>query len=233
MNRHRVRGLASGLTVAALLAGCAPTGSAATAPDLPGGAAPGWEVSASPATPPAAHPAGTPAPPTCPAAGVMLHLGEVNAAMGLRALGLSLVNCGPSAYRVDGYPAVRALDEQRTPLEVRVLRGVTDITSSLPGRHKTPRPVVLRPGERATAVVVWRNTYTDVTGPPVDVAYLEVAPAPGRPAQILAPEGGLDLGSTGRLGVSPWQATPTPATPQPDGPSTTATQPAETTRPLP
>jgi hypothetical protein len=36
------------------------------------------------------------------------------------------------------------------------------------------------------------------------------APAAGRPAQVLAVQDGIDLGSTGRLGVSPWRPSPAP-----------------------
>jgi hypothetical protein len=49
-----------------------------------------------------------------------------------------------------------------------------------------------------------------------------MAPAPGRPAQVLTPHDPLDLGSTGRLGVSPWRLSkPTPhTTPAAPPPST-------------
>jgi Protein of unknown function (DUF4232) len=133
--------------------------------------------------------------------------------MGLRALGVHLINCGRKPYRMNGYPAVHALDEHRSKLNVRVLNGVTEIAGALPTWSGPPRPVVLKPGQRATAVVVWRNTYDNISRPPVDAPYLDMAPAAGRPAQVLAPEGGIDLGSTGRLGVSPWRLTPAPKTP--------------------
>jgi hypothetical protein len=74
----------------------------------------------------------------------------------------------------------------------------------MPNASGPPKPVVLQPGQRATAVIAWRNTYDDIREPPVSVAYLEVAPAAGEPTQIVTPLGALDLGSTGRLGVSPW-----------------------------
>jgi hypothetical protein len=145
--------------------------------------------------------------------------------MGLRALGVSLVNCGAAPYRVDDYPAVRALDERRAALDVRVLRGVSKIAGGIPNRDGPPRTVVLEPGERATAIVVWRNKYTDITHPPVVVAYLEMAPSAGRAAQILAPEGGLDLGSTGRFGVSPWLKSPTAGGPTPSRPPAATVDP--------
>ena len=66
-----------------------------------------------------------------------------------------------------------------------------------------PQRVTAAPGERFAAVVVWRNTVADVT-PPVTARYLDVALEPGRSAQRVRPDGGLDLGTTGRLAVSPW-----------------------------
>ena len=146
--------------------------------------------------------------PACPPAGVLVRTDGGDAAMGLRVLGISLENCGSAPYRVHGYPAVRALDEKRAVLPVRALRGITDITIAIPDHTGAPRPVTLQPGEHARAVVVWRNTYDDPTHPPVEARFLQVAPAAGRPAQILAPQSGLDLGSTGRLGVSPWRRSP-------------------------
>lgn len=132
--------------------------------------------------------------------------------MGLRALDMNLINCGRKAYRVNGYPAVHALDQQRSTLGVRVLHGVTEIAGAIPDWSGPPRPFVLKPGERATAVVVWRNTYDNISRPPVNAPYLEAAPAAGRPAQVLAVRNGIDLGSTGRLGVSPWRPSPAPTT---------------------
>ncbi len=126
--------------------------------------------------------------------------------MGLRVLGFVLINCGRTPYRLNGYPVVRALGERHDRLDVEVLRGITEITGSLPNSPGPPGPVVLQPGERATTVVAWRNTYDDIREPPVRVAHLEMAPAAGAPAQIVTPAGALDLGSTGRLGVGPWQA---------------------------
>ena len=52
--------------------------------------------------------------------------------------------------------------------------------------------------------------YDDLSHPPVTVTYLEVTPSAGGPAQVIAPPGGLDLGSTGRIAVSAWQLDPDP-----------------------
>ncbi len=58
------------------------------------------------------------------------------------------------------------------------------------------------PGGTAKARVLWRNTVTD--GDAVAATYLSVAPAPGAPEQLVTPDGGIDLGTTGRLAVNAW-----------------------------
>jgi hypothetical protein len=145
---------------------------------------------------------------SCPGSGVRLEAGEIDAAMGLRALGITLVNCGGKTFRLSGYPVTHVLDNQRATIAIRVLNGVTEIAGPIPSSSGPPKPFTLKPGERATTVVVWRNTYDDITHPPVDAPYLEMAPAAGEPAQIVTVQDGLDLGSTGRLGVSPWRPSP-------------------------
>ena len=125
--------------------------------------------------------------------------------MGLRAQGLTLTNCSRTPYTLDGYPAMRALSSAGKPLDVTMIRGTGSIAPGIPGHDRAPEPIVLQPGEQAQTTIVWRNTYDDVSRPPVNVAQLEVAPQPGRPAVVLTPEGGLDLGSTGRFAVSPWR----------------------------
>ncbi|GIF12931.1 DUF4232 domain-containing protein [Actinoplanes teichomyceticus] len=216
------------LALLMLLAGCArPSSPSATGPYPP--PAPFGPVSRSPAPP---------APLACPPEGVRMETGAGDAAMGLRVLGITMVNCGTATYRVRGYPAVRALDEDRAVLDVRILHGAKEITSSVPAAELPPRPVVLRPGQRAGAAVIWRNTYDDIREPPVNPRYLEVAPLAGRPAQVIDPDGGLDLGSTGRIGVAPWTLLPdTPAAPAspmyPPVPDFRSSEPVETSGPLP
>jgi hypothetical protein len=150
-----------------------------------------------------------PAPPAtaaCPSAGVRLESGAVDAAMGTRAVQISLVSCDRQTHRVEGYPAVRTLDAARRQLSVRSVHGVAAVIGPLPAWSGAPRPVTIRPGHSASAVVVWRNTYDDTDQPPVTGSYLSVAIGTG--VQLVAPDGGLDLGSTGRIGVSAWQTTP-------------------------
>jgi hypothetical protein len=138
----------------------------------------------------------------CHSTGLAVSTGVVDAAMGLRAMPIYLVNCGAEPVTVEGYPVLRALDGDQRALEVEVLNG-TDPIAHLEKLDVTPQRVTAAPGERFAAVVVWRNTVADIT-PPVTARYLDVALAPGHPAQRVRPDGGLDLGTTGRLAVSPW-----------------------------
>ncbi|MCG8916517.1 DUF4232 domain-containing protein [Actinokineospora sp. PR83] len=171
------------LSAAALLAAC-------------GGPAP---------TPPPPPPTSTAA--ACPESGIAITAGEVDSASGLRALGILLTNCGTRDYTANGYPVVRVLDENREPLDITVGNGSAPV--SAPDAYDVPpRPVTLRPGQRVTARVLWRNTVTDSTVTATEGHYLEVTPAPGEPAQLVAPNGGIDLGNTGRLAVNAWAARP-------------------------
>lgn len=144
----------------------------------------------------------------CPSSGVRLEFGDGDAAMGLRVAGLSMINCGRSPYEVEGWPVVQALDEDMKPLDVRILTDPAAIAGPIDGWDAPASPISLKPGERATSVVVWRNTYQSVSEPPVVVENLQVHPSRGRDGQVLTPAGGLDLGSTGRLAVGPWRAGP-------------------------
>jgi hypothetical protein len=197
---------------AALVGGCASPGSAAYGPERrPLPTFP--PVPTDPPVEPPSSPAAPTTPPTCPPEGVLLQAGVADAAMGLRALGITLLNCGDRDYRVDGYPVVAALDKDHRTLGIKVLHGTTDIAGPIPDWNGPPNPITLEPGREAACVVVWRNTYDDIRQPPVTAPYLRMAPAPGRPAQVLSPRDPLDLGSTGRLGVSPWRLSePTPHT---------------------
>jgi hypothetical protein len=193
----------------ALLAGCARPG-------------PGSDDQAYPQPPRSSAPSTEPPTPqaTCPPEGVLLQSGLTDGAAGLRALGIDLVNCGHEDYKVDGYPVVRVLDKERKAVAIKVLHGTTEITGPIPDWNGPPNPLTLKPGQQATCIVAWRNTYDDIRRPPVNAPYLEMAPAAGRPSQVMTPDGPLDLGSTGRLGVSPWrisQATThtTPVAPPP------------------
>ncbi|MGS2613166.1 DUF4232 domain-containing protein [Micromonospora sp. LZ34] len=163
----------------------------------------------------------------CPESGVRIRALGTGAAMGLRALGLELTNCGTADYPLHGYPAVRLLDGDGdgAPIPVRVVEGAKGITS---GFDAPPRPLTLRPGERAGAAVLWRNLVTDPTVVATNGERLEVSPTAGQPGQVVELDGPVDLGNTGRIGVSAWKKTsepaPTPTSP-PDLPAPTRSVP--------
>ncbi|MFF9619887.1 DUF4232 domain-containing protein [Streptomyces griseosporeus] len=137
----------------------------------------------------------------CPRSGVRVYADQGDAAMGLRAVGLHLENCGTGVYRLDGYPELRLLGEDRTPVTgVRVQHGGDGISSGT-GADATPVPLALKPGEAARATLTWRNTTG--SGDPVNAPYVRVHAKPGADPVTVTPE--LDLGTTGRLGVGAWQ----------------------------
>ena len=137
----------------------------------------------------------------CPDSGMRLYADEGDAAMGLRAVGLHLVNCGTRPLRLHGYPKLTIQDEDHRPVDgVRILRGTDRISTGL-GGDGSPRTVVLRPGEAAVAGLAWRNTTQ--AGEPVNAPYVRVWAEPAADPVTVVPE--LDLGTTGKLGVGPWR----------------------------
>jgi hypothetical protein len=207
---NRVCRLSVPLAVVALAGGCSwPANTVASEPPpvTPSPSSPAFSAAASPA-PSAATSSAPAAAVTCPPSGVRFEMTDGDAAMGLRVRGITLVNCGSQTYRLNGYPAVRSLDEDRAVLKVQVLHGATPIVHSDLPWDGPPKPVVLKPGQRAGSAVAWRNTYDDLREPAVTVKFFDIAPVAGRPSQILDLDSGLDLGSTGRIGVSAWSPLP-------------------------
>ncbi|MCX5371536.1 DUF4232 domain-containing protein [Streptomyces sp. NBC_00015] len=140
----------------------------------------------------------------CPPSGVRVSADDGDAAMGLRVVGLILENCGDRDYTVDGYPQVTLLDEDHKTVDgVKIFKGSGGI-STVTGFDDPPRPVTLKPGERANAGLMWRNTTG--SGTAVDVPYVRVRARSGAEPVMVTPH--LDLGTTGKLGVSPWRSTP-------------------------
>jgi hypothetical protein len=138
---------------------------------------------------------------TCPVSGIRVSADEGDAAMGLRVVGLQLDNCGTRDYTVEGYPLLELLDNDLKPVDgVEILDGSSEITTGA-GPDKQPRPVTLSPGESATAGLVWRNTTE--SGTPVNVPYVRVRAKTGADPVTVTPN--LDLGTTGKLGVRPWE----------------------------
>ena len=208
--RRAGRSRASGAILVVLglfLAGCGSGGedSAGTAADATGGA-PAPDATAPPTT--VAPPPTTSA--ACPEPGVRATLGVEDGAMGLRLTGIRLTNCGTQPYTVSGYPVVALLDEERRPFDVEVVHGAEPITTNdgfctPTGVFDTgPQPVTIEPGGHAISAIVWRNLTTDEFDLLVNAPYLSVAPTEADPAQVLVPSGPIDLGTTGRIGVSAW-----------------------------
>ncbi|MDQ0583999.1 DUF4232 domain-containing protein [Streptomyces rishiriensis] len=143
-------------------------------------------------------------PGTCPPSGIRVSADDGDAAMGLRVVGLVLENCGDRDYTVDGYPQVSLLDENHEPVDgVKIFKGSGGI-STVTGFDDPPRPVTLKPGERASAGLMWRNTTG--FGTAVDVPYVRVRAKSDATPVMVTPH--LDLGTTGKLGVGPWRSMP-------------------------
>ncbi len=137
----------------------------------------------------------------CPSSGVRLAADAGDAAMGLRVVGLHLTNCGTRVYHLNGFPLLQLLDKDRNPVPaIKILKG-----GGMPGFDAPARPVTLEPGQSATAGLMWRNT-TDSGSTPVNAPYVRVRARTGAPPIMVTPE--LDLGTTGRLAVSPWKKDP-------------------------
>ncbi|NUP21392.1 MAG: DUF4232 domain-containing protein, partial [Streptomyces sp.] len=133
--------------------------------------------------------------------GTHLYADQGDAAMGLRVVGLHLVNCGTRPYKLDGYPKLEIQDEDHDTVSgIRILQGTDQIGTGIE-EDESPRPVVLQPGEAAVAGLAWRNTTQ--AGDPVNAPYLRVWARPGAAPVMVVPE--LDLGTTGKLGVGHWR----------------------------
>ncbi|WP_171072304.1 DUF4232 domain-containing protein [Streptomyces sp. DASNCL29] len=215
--RHRRRRLLGALAAAGLLTACGTQSSSGVAavPDEATSRPAGPTVSPNATAPTVSPDATTPtAPAACPGSGVLLRAAEADAAMGLRVQRIELVNCGTRAYTVSGHPSVQVLDEDLEPLEVTVSHGASAI-ATLDGFETATGPVRLKPGERAVARLAWRNLVTDVTRPAADGRYLKIAPNGGGADAQTVPDH-VDLGTTGKLGVSAW-ARPAPDSPERPG----------------
>ncbi|MFF3858331.1 DUF4232 domain-containing protein [Streptomyces sp. NPDC002209] len=205
-------GVAGVVVVAGAVAGCdvPPAPAAAPGPSAPRPPAP--TVTASPPTVTASPPTVTDSPPpagasACPEGGVRLLEGAGDAAMGLRVADIQLVNCGTQPYVLEGYPEIRLLDRKRAPVEVTVVHGADGITGAPSGAEGAPQRIELRPGQTASLGMVWRNLVTDSAVPAAEGWVLDVTPRAGAPRVELELRHSVDLGNTGKLGISPWKAT--------------------------
>lgn len=137
----------------------------------------------------------------CPASGLRLDTGPVDAAMGLRGMTLTLTDCGERPYRVNGYPAVLdVLDDGGAP--ITGVRGVTG-TDKVPmaPADPGPKPFTLHPGQSARAALYWRMAAQDGV-------YLRLAPQKGQRAVTLKLTDPLDIGPENILGTTAWEPAP-------------------------
>lgn len=197
----RAAPVAAAAAAALALAGCG-------AHTTPGAAAPSGPATSYPprsATPPGIaqypgppvdEPTGTAGLP-CPASGLRAALGVPDAAMGLRAVTVSLTDCGTAPRTVSGYPRLRVLGRDGRGLDVEVHHGVT-VTGGID--DPAPTTLTLRPGERAITALVWRNLVTDSTVTAVTGTAVELTVA-GAPQKVPLT---VDLGTTGTLDVTAW-----------------------------
>jgi hypothetical protein len=146
--------------------------------------------------PPSASPSALDEPVGCPADGLKIEADRGDAAMGYREMSLHVTNCGATTVTLSGRPEVIVLDKDKDVQDITIVPGVH--------HNQSAHPVALEPGMSTVAVLAWRNTYDDISKPPVSGAYLYVAPAPGATRQLVKPPVPLDLGSTARLEVSVW-----------------------------
>ncbi|MFF1642004.1 DUF4232 domain-containing protein [Streptomyces sp. NPDC058246] len=132
----------------------------------------------------------------CPPSGLRVGTGSVDGAMGLRAMTLTLTNCGKRTREMNGYPTVRVLDETGAPLTgVHTAEGTGKVFMA-PDSPR-PEPFKLRPGETAHATLYWRMAAEHGT-------YLRVAPDEVSDAVNVRPREPLDIGPENTLGTTAW-----------------------------
>ncbi|WP_409497230.1 DUF4232 domain-containing protein [Amycolatopsis sp. cmx-11-12] len=156
--------------------------------------------SAPPPPPPVPQTVHTPEPGTvepagCLDTGVTVKSGPVEAALGHRAIVVTLTNCGTAPRTLTGYPEIRLLDKEKRPMAVEVEHG-TSYMAIDPGAA----PQTVQPGGTLLSVVSWSNTVT--VGSPEAGAYVTVAAAKGDPEQRITVD--TDLGTTGKLTLTAW-----------------------------
>ncbi|PRY51051.1 uncharacterized protein DUF4232 [Geodermatophilus tzadiensis] len=180
------------IALVALVAVRAPAGAEATRLAVP-------PVPVPPAFPTASGPAPAPSPspvaPVCSPLGLSVTAGEVDAALGHRAVVLTVTNCGSEPREVTGYPDVAVLDASGAPVPFTVAHD-----SSYTVRDPGPVPPVLQPGRQAVTGVSWSATVT--AGGPTEGQALRVVPVPGDVAQVLPVW--VDAGTTGEIAVAAW-----------------------------
>ncbi|MCC3763119.1 DUF4232 domain-containing protein [Glycomyces sp. TRM65418] len=156
---------------------------------------PGSTEPAAPTEPATEAPTAAP----CPEEGFRVAVSGMNAAMGIRATGIDLVNCGTEDIEVNGYPQIEVL-VNAAPIAVEVREGSDTLQD--PG----PTPITVAPGESVSAGMLWRNKVeSSDPADTVEATELNVGYAEGSPLQTVVPEHSIDLGTTRELEVTAWR----------------------------
>jgi hypothetical protein len=117
---------------------------------------------------------------------------------------LALVNCGTRTIHLYGYPGVRLADADGRSITFAIEHGVSAV-ATIDEWDKPPKEVTLRPGQSATALFVWRGTTELTEDGPQTATALRVSAKDGVPYRPVMMDGPIDLGTTGKLAVSPWR----------------------------
>ncbi|OEJ27466.1 hypothetical protein AS594_26260 [Streptomyces agglomeratus] len=186
------------------LSGCAflvPDGEGEAKPTPAAKPVPARSATAAPAPPLPVSPSAEPRGAGCSSDAPEVSMGEVQAALGHRAVGLTLTNCGKDPYQVFGYPSVQALGTDGKVLDVWVKRG-----SSYMGTDKGPTLVILAAGESVRSLLSW--TSNPETGRLQQASALRIAPAAGEAARRFPLEGS-DVRTVDELTLTAWHAAAT------------------------
>jgi hypothetical protein len=163
-----------------------------------------WQLTGEPAVPPAepvepvepVDPAtDRPEEPACPETGFHVTVTQGSAAMGIRSVGIELVNCGTEDIAINGYPVIGI-----PGVEIDVREGSDTLQD--PG----PTPLTLAPGDTVSAGMLWRNRVESADeGDVVNATEINVGYAEGSPMETVTPESPIDLGTTREIEVTAWQ----------------------------
>lgn len=141
----------------------------------------------------------TPIEESCPEEGFRVTVSQGSAAMGIRTMGIDLVNCGTEHIEVNGYPRLQVLVDG-SPIAVEVKEGSD--TMQDPG----PTPITIAPGDTVHAGMLWRNRVESADeGDVVDATELNIGYSDDSPLQTVTPESSVDLGTTRELELTAWQ----------------------------
>ncbi|WP_078876541.1 DUF4232 domain-containing protein [Streptomyces sp. 150FB] len=133
----------------------------------------------------------------CLASGVSFGHDPVDAAMGRRAVVITMTNCGERPYTVDGYPEIGVQDTDHNSLHPTLTHGDAYTDAA---RDQGPRKITLAPGNTVLSVLNWR-AWNRPEGPGVG-SYLVIAPARGQERGTLPLW--IDIMEKDNLDVTAW-----------------------------